>query len=111
MELIRRRMLSTVLSIALLAAAPLAPAQNFITIASTTSTEQSGLFKHMLPAFQKKTGIEVQAAGGDPLVPTAALVVLDVDDDAGLRSGDQTEAQSQQKNGAPDHGVPPLVMP
>jgi tungstate transport system substrate-binding protein len=41
-------------------AAPLAVAQNFITVASTTSTEQSGLFKHMLPAFQKKTGIEVR---------------------------------------------------
>ena len=32
----------------------------YITVASTTSTEQSGLFKHMLPAFQKKTGIEVR---------------------------------------------------
>ncbi len=30
----------------------------FITIASTTSTEQSGLFKEMLPAFTKATGIE-----------------------------------------------------
>jgi tungstate transport system substrate-binding protein len=41
-------------------AAPLAGAQRFITVASTTSTEQSGLFKHILPAFQKKTGIEVR---------------------------------------------------
>jgi tungstate transport system substrate-binding protein len=32
----------------------------YITVASTTSTEQSGLFKHMLPAFHKKTGIEVR---------------------------------------------------
>jgi tungstate transport system substrate-binding protein len=39
---------------------PAALAQNFITVASTTSTEQSGLFKHMLPIFQKKTGIEVR---------------------------------------------------
>jgi tungstate transport system substrate-binding protein len=31
-----------------------------ITVASTTSTEQSGLFKHLLPAFTKKTGIEVK---------------------------------------------------
>ena len=47
---------------ALLVAAP-APsvfAQNFITVASTTSTEQSGLFKHILPAFEKKTGIQVR---------------------------------------------------
>jgi tungstate transport system substrate-binding protein len=35
-------------------------AQNrFITVASTTSTEQSGLFGHLLPAFTKATGIEV----------------------------------------------------
>ena len=31
----------------------------FITVASTTSTEQSGLFKHLLPIFEKKTGIKV----------------------------------------------------
>jgi len=34
--------------------------QRFITVASTTSTEQSGLFKHLLPAFEKKTGIQVR---------------------------------------------------
>ncbi|MGB5079827.1 MAG: extracellular solute-binding protein [Burkholderiales bacterium] len=34
--------------------------QKFIIVASTTSTEQSGLFGHMLPAFQKKTGIQVR---------------------------------------------------
>jgi tungstate transport system substrate-binding protein len=32
----------------------------FITVASTTSTEQSGLFKHILPIFEKKTGIQVR---------------------------------------------------
>ena len=32
----------------------------FITVASTTSTEQSGLFGFLLPAFQKKTGIQVR---------------------------------------------------
>ena len=32
----------------------------FITVASTTSTENSGLFGHLLPMFQKKTGIEVR---------------------------------------------------
>ena len=37
-----------------------AHAQRFITVASTTSTEQSGLFKHLLPAFEKKTGIQVR---------------------------------------------------
>ena len=31
-----------------------------IVMASTTSTEQSGLFAHLLPAFKKTTGIEVR---------------------------------------------------
>jgi tungstate transport system substrate-binding protein len=44
-----------------LAAAPGVPAQStFIVVASTTSTEQSGLFKHLLPVFTKQTGIEVR---------------------------------------------------
>jgi tungstate transport system substrate-binding protein len=34
--------------------------QRFITVASTTSTEQSGLFRHLLPLFEKKTGIQVR---------------------------------------------------
>lgn len=37
-----------------------ANAQKSITVSSTTSTEQSGLFKHLLPAFEKKTGIQVK---------------------------------------------------
>ena len=32
----------------------------FITVASTTSTEQSGLFKYLLPIFEQKTGIQVR---------------------------------------------------
>jgi len=32
----------------------------FITVASTTSTEQSGLFGYLLPTFEKKTGIQVR---------------------------------------------------
>src|SRR5688572_28574358 len=43
-----------------LACAPTALAQRFITVASTTSTEQSGLFKYLLPLFEQKTGIEVR---------------------------------------------------
>jgi len=31
----------------------------FITVASTTSTEQSGLFGYLLPIFERKTGIKV----------------------------------------------------
>ena len=35
-------------------------AERFITVASTTSTENSGLFKYLLPIFQQKTGIEAR---------------------------------------------------
>lgn len=48
---------------AVLAAAivlPAAAADRFITVSSTTSTENSGLFKHLLPLFTAKTGIEVR---------------------------------------------------
>jgi tungstate transport system substrate-binding protein len=53
--------LGMIVRILLLAALALpAHAQKFITVSSTTSTEQSGLFKHLLPLFQAKTGIEVR---------------------------------------------------
>lgn len=34
--------------------------EKYITVSSTTSTEQSGLFKYMLPIFQKKAGFQVR---------------------------------------------------
>lgn len=40
-------------------AASLAQAQSIV-VASTTSTEQSGLFAHLLPEFKKATGIDVK---------------------------------------------------
>jgi tungstate transport system substrate-binding protein len=40
--------------------AGVAAAQSSITMASTTSTEQSGLFAHLLPAFRQATGIDVK---------------------------------------------------
>lgn len=46
-------------SVALVATASIAQ-ERFITIASTTSTEQSGLFAHLLPAFEKASGIKVR---------------------------------------------------
>ena len=61
MELSRRKLFAvSIVTLVLGAVAPVSWGQKFITVASTTSTEQSGLFKHMLPAFQKKTGIEVR---------------------------------------------------
>jgi tungstate transport system substrate-binding protein len=41
-------------------AGPAQAQQKFITVASTTSTEQSGLFRHLLPIFERKTGIQVR---------------------------------------------------
>jgi tungstate transport system substrate-binding protein len=35
-------------------------AQGFITVASTTSTEQSGLYKYLLPRVKSATGVEVR---------------------------------------------------
>ena len=60
MELSRRKLLTVMFSAWALTAAPPASAQKFITVSSTTSTENSGLFKHILPIFEKKTGIEVR---------------------------------------------------
>ncbi|CCN05420.1 tungstate ABC transporter, tungstate-binding protein [Bordetella bronchiseptica E014] len=41
-------------------AAPLAARAETIVMASTTSTEQSGLFGHLLPAFKKASGIDIK---------------------------------------------------
>ena len=35
-------------------------AERYITVASTTSTEASGLFRHLLPGFTEESGIEVR---------------------------------------------------
>ena len=56
----RKTLAGALLVVAFLSLAPSAFAQRFITVASTTSTEQSGLFKHILPLFQDKTGIQVR---------------------------------------------------
>jgi len=57
----RRAALALMVAGAALAAALPACAQDrFIVMASTTSTEQSGLFAHLLPAFKKATGIDVR---------------------------------------------------
>ena len=46
----------------------------FIIVQSTTSTENSGLFKHLLPMFTKKSGIEVRvvAVGTGQAIKNAA---------------------------------------
>jgi tungstate transport system substrate-binding protein len=55
----RRPLLAAALAAALLSRG--AEAQDrFITLASTTSTEQSGLFGHIVPVFREATGIDVR---------------------------------------------------
>ncbi len=44
----------------LLAAPSVVAADRFIIVQSTTSTQNSGLFDHILPLFEKETGIEVR---------------------------------------------------
>jgi tungstate transport system substrate-binding protein len=56
-RLARRAVLAVLVAGATLAA----QAQDkFIVMASTTSTEQSGLFAHLLPAFKKASGVDVR---------------------------------------------------
>ena len=65
MTITRRRWL-TLFAVLLATAAsaasprPAAAADRYITVASTTSTQDSGLFDYLLPIFTAKTGIEVR---------------------------------------------------
>jgi len=58
----RRRAVLAIACAALLAWAPalVATQERSITMASTTSTEQSGLFTHLLPTFKQASGIDVR---------------------------------------------------
>jgi tungstate transport system substrate-binding protein len=69
-------MLAGLLALAALPAA----AEEFITVASTTSTENSGLFGYLLPKFQEKTSIEVRvvAQGTGQALETARRGDADV---------------------------------
>jgi tungstate transport system substrate-binding protein len=57
--MIRRHFLAVAL-FALAQAFPAIAQEQFIVVASTTSTEQSGLFGYLLPLFEKDTGINVR---------------------------------------------------
>jgi tungstate transport system substrate-binding protein len=56
----RRLFCSAVAALGLLAATACHAEERFITVASTTSTEQSGLFGYLLPVFEKASGIKVR---------------------------------------------------
>jgi tungstate transport system substrate-binding protein len=60
--MIRRLLLGSGLAVAIALAVPMAAVAQTqsITVSSTTSTEQSGLFGHILPVFTQATGITVR---------------------------------------------------
>jgi tungstate transport system substrate-binding protein len=58
---LNRRLFGALVAAGLIIAAglPAVAQDRFITVASTTSTEQSGLFDYLLPLFKAKTGLDV----------------------------------------------------
>lgn len=69
---IMRKVAGFVAAIGIFAAGQALAADKFITVASTTSTQNSGLFDYLLPKFQEKTGIEVRVVA----VGTGAAIRL-----------------------------------
>jgi tungstate transport system substrate-binding protein len=57
---IRQTLTVVAAALALLAAVPAKAQDKSIVVASTTSTQDSGLFGHILPLFKAKTGIDVK---------------------------------------------------
>jgi tungstate transport system substrate-binding protein len=76
----RRGFLGFLVAVALLAGAAVHAQDKFIVVASTTSTENSGLFKELLPQFEKDTGIKVRvvAQGTGQALDTARRGDADV---------------------------------
>jgi tungstate transport system substrate-binding protein len=56
----RRHLILAAIAGALIGAAPASAQDKSIVVASTTSTQDSGLFGYLLPLFKAKTGIEVR---------------------------------------------------
>jgi len=83
LNFLRRNLLAGCVSLAAALLFPSLPAhaeEKFIVVSSTTSTEQSGLFGHLLPVFEKKTGIKVRvvALGTGQALDTARRGDADV---------------------------------
>ncbi len=76
----RRALLSAVVLLSLGAVSAGHAQERYITMASTTSTEQSGLFAHLLPSFKAATGIDVRvvAVGTGQALDTARRGDADV---------------------------------
>jgi len=58
--MLNRRHLVAFIATAMLSASPALAQDKSIVVASTTSTQDSGLFGHILPLFKARTGIEVK---------------------------------------------------
>src|SRR6188474_3502377 len=56
----RRMLIAAVAAAAVLSGAPVSAQDKSIVVASTTSTQDSGLFEYLLPIFTKMTGIAVK---------------------------------------------------
>jgi tungstate transport system substrate-binding protein len=56
----RRRLIAACAGLLILGTPATSAQDKFIVVSSTTSTEQSGLFGHLLPVFEKDTGINVR---------------------------------------------------
>ena len=79
LSLQRARRAATLLLLAALTGVTFAQ-ERFIVVASTTSTDQSGLFAHLLPAFKRASGIDVRvvALGTGQALDTARRGDADV---------------------------------
>ena len=77
---IRRAILALVAIVCVLAVSPAPALDKSIVVASTTSTQDSGLFGHILPLFKQKTGIVVRvvARGTGQALDTARRGDADV---------------------------------
>jgi tungstate transport system substrate-binding protein len=76
----RHEVIAAVLTTVLLSVAPAVAQDKSILVASTTSTQDSGLFEYLLPLFTKKTGITVKvvAQGSGQALDTARRGDADV---------------------------------
>jgi tungstate transport system substrate-binding protein len=76
----RRLFIAAAIGALLIAAPPAMAQEKSIVVASTTSTQDSGLFGHILPIFTKKTGITVKviAQGTGQALDTARRADADV---------------------------------
>jgi tungstate transport system substrate-binding protein len=57
---LKYRIAIALLGAALVASAPARSDERYVVVSSTTSTENSGLFKYLLPMFREKSGVEVR---------------------------------------------------